>query len=402
MLRLLPLVLGAFAIGAETFLVSGVLPQIAADLRVSAAAAGSLVTIFALAYAFGSPLIAVATAGVERKRLLIVAIGAFALANLVAAFAPNFLSLAAARALLALVRRHIHAGGGRLRHRALLRRTARPGDRDGLRRHDARDRHRRAGRHLSRPLAGWRAPFFGVAVVAALAVIGVATVLPRLQGARAAGFAERLAVMRRPDVLQMLTLTALALVGPFALNTFLGVLVEAALGVGGDRLALVLAFFGVVSFVGSQFGGYAADRWPRERFLAVVFVVLIVAFPLMSVGPQLGGEAGAALLFAGLALWGVFGWAFPIVQQARLVTPRPGAGADHAVAQHLGALCRRRDRLVARRLGARALVGRRARLVAGASEIVALAWLALARAPKAARESQGRAEIAKAQIEPML
>ena len=32
MLRLLPLVLGAFAIGAETFMVSGVLPQIAADL----------------------------------------------------------------------------------------------------------------------------------------------------------------------------------------------------------------------------------------------------------------------------------------------------------------------------------------------------------------------------------
>ena len=60
MLRLLPLVLGAFAIGAETFLVSSVLPQIAADLHVTAAAAGSLVTIFALAYAFGSPLIAVA------------------------------------------------------------------------------------------------------------------------------------------------------------------------------------------------------------------------------------------------------------------------------------------------------------------------------------------------------
>ncbi len=37
MLRLLPLVLGAFAIGAETFLVSGVLPEIAADLHVAAA-----------------------------------------------------------------------------------------------------------------------------------------------------------------------------------------------------------------------------------------------------------------------------------------------------------------------------------------------------------------------------
>ena len=118
MLHLLPLVLGAFAIGAETFLVSGVLPQIAADLHVTAAAAGSLVTIFALAYAFGSPLIAVATAGVERKRLLIVAIAAFALANLVAAFAPNP-SLAAARALRRLCRQ-VHAGRRRLRHRALL------------------------------------------------------------------------------------------------------------------------------------------------------------------------------------------------------------------------------------------------------------------------------------------
>ena len=58
-------------------------------------------------------------------------------------------------------------------------------------------------------------------------------------------------------MLQILTLTALALIGPFAINTFLGVLAESALGIGGDRLALVLAFFGVVSFAGSQFGGYA-------------------------------------------------------------------------------------------------------------------------------------------------
>ena len=73
--------------------------------------------------------------------------------------------------------------------------------------------------------------------------------------------------MRRPDVLQILTLTALALIGPFAVNTFMGVLAESALSIGGDGLALVLVFIGVVSFIGSQFGGYAADRWPRERFL---------------------------------------------------------------------------------------------------------------------------------------
>jgi predicted MFS family arabinose efflux permease len=55
LIRLLPLVLGAFAIGTETFMITGVLPIISSDLQVSPAAAGSLVTIFALAYAFGSP-----------------------------------------------------------------------------------------------------------------------------------------------------------------------------------------------------------------------------------------------------------------------------------------------------------------------------------------------------------
>ena len=390
MLRLLPLVLGAFAIGAETFLISGVLPEIAADLHVTAAAAGSLVTIFAIAYAFGSPLIAVATAGVERKRLLIGAIFAFALANLVAAAAPNFFGLAAARVLLALA-------AGTFMPAAVAFATAL---------FSAEHRGRAialiyagmtlatvvgvpAGTYLA-SIAGWRAPFFGVAALAAIAGIGVAAALPRVTGLPAAGFAERLAVLRRADVLQMLTLTALALVGPFAVNTFMGVLIESALGVGGDQLALALVFFGVVSFIGSQFGGYAADRWPRERFLTLVFAVLIAGFPLMSLGPHIGGPAGAALLFAGIGLWGLFGWAFPIVQQARLVSLDP-AMAPITLSLNVSALYV--GVAVGSSLGAWTIarwsvdaIG----LVAGLTEVVALVWLALTGALKPATEAPQR------------
>ena len=387
MLRLLPLVLGAFAIGAETFLVSGVLPQIADDLRVTAAAAGSLVTIFAIAYAFGSPLIAVATAGVQRKRLLIGAMAAFAVANLVAAVAPNFASLAAARVLLALAAgtfmpaavafaTSMFSAEHRGRAIALIYAGMTMATVLGV----------PAGTYLA-AIAGWRAPFFGVAVLAAFTAVGIAAALPRVQSARAAGFAERLAVMRRPDVLQMLTLTALALIGPFAVYTFLGVLAESALGIGGDKLALTLVFFGVVSFIGSQFGGYAADRWPRERFIAIVFVVLIVGFPLMSLGPHIGGAAGATLLFVGMALWGVFGWAFPIVQQARLVTLDP-AMAPITLSLNVSALYV--GVAIGSSLGAWTIarwsvdaIG----LVAGASEIVALVWLALTGALNPASEA---------------
>ncbi len=359
-------------------------------------------TIFALAYAFGSPLIAVATAGLGRKRLLTFAIAVFALGNLAAAAAPNFASLAAARALLAL-------SAGTFMPAAIAYSTT------------LFSAHRRgraialiyagmtlatvvgvpAGTYLA-AFAGWRAPFLGVAVLAALAAVGVATALPTAQSARAAGFAERLAVIRRPDVLQMLTLTALSLIGPFALNTFMGLLVETALGIGGDKLALVLVFSGVASFIGSQFGGYAADRWNRERYLALVLVVLILAFPLFSLGPRLGGELGAAVLFAGITLWGVFGWSFPIVQQARLVGVAP-ALAPITLSLNISALYV--GVAIGSSLGAwtvaRWTVGA-VGLVAGVSEVFALAWLTLARSPKAAAESEGRAPPIEAQIEPML
>src|SRR5579872_6481836 len=100
--RLLPLILGAFTIGTETFMIVGVLPNIAADLGVSPATAGALVTAFSLAYAIGSPILAIMTAGIERKRLLSFAMAGFALANALAAFAPSFVWLMAARVLLAL------------------------------------------------------------------------------------------------------------------------------------------------------------------------------------------------------------------------------------------------------------------------------------------------------------
>jgi predicted MFS family arabinose efflux permease len=322
-LRLLPLVLGAFAIGTETFMITGVLPTIAADLQVSPAAAGGLVTTFALAYALGSPLIAVATAGVERKLLLTFAMSAFALANLVAAFAPNFGFLLASRVLLALT-------AGTFMPAATAFATAM---------HEPSQRGRAValvygGMTLAMVIgvpagtllagaASWRATFLGVAALAAVAVVGVIVILPRLKGIGAVGLRQRLAVARRPEVLKLLGLTVLALCGPFAANTYLGLLLETSLGVAPNQLAGVLMLFGIVGFAGNLIGGYGADHWNRERFIAGVLAVLVAAFALLSIGAQSSGFGGGAAIIAGMALWGLFGWAFPVAQQARLVSLDP-------------------------------------------------------------------------------
>jgi predicted MFS family arabinose efflux permease len=322
-IRLLPLVLGAFAIGTETFMITGVLPNIAADLQVSPAAAGGLVTIFALTYAFGSPLVAIASAGMERKRLLTLAMGAFALANIAAAFAPNFGWLLAARVLLSLT-------AGAFMPAAVAFATAM---------HEPARRGRAvafvyAGMTLAMVVgvpigtliataANWRATFLGVGALAAIAVAGVVLVLPRLAGLGAVSLGERLAVARRHDVLKLLALTTLTLSGAFAANTYLGVFLGKTLGVAGNGLAATLMVFGILGFAGNLLGGYVADHWNRERAIAAILAILIVGFALLSFGAALGGMAGAATIVVAMTIWGLFGWAFPVTQQARLVSLEP-------------------------------------------------------------------------------
>src|SRR5258708_19832146 len=63
------LALGTFAVGTESFMIAGLLPDMAADLHTSIVATGQLVTVFALAYAFSSPVMAALTGGLHRRTL---------------------------------------------------------------------------------------------------------------------------------------------------------------------------------------------------------------------------------------------------------------------------------------------------------------------------------------------
>src|SRR5450830_1680016 len=85
LLPLFWLALGTFAVGTESFMIAGLLPDMATDLHVSVVAAGQLVTVFALAYALSSPVLTALTGAIDRRRLMIAAMVMFTLANLMAA-----------------------------------------------------------------------------------------------------------------------------------------------------------------------------------------------------------------------------------------------------------------------------------------------------------------------------
>ena len=84
------LLLTTFIVGTDEFLVAGVLPEIAEDLRVEEAAAGQLVTVFSLTYALAAPVLAVATARVSRRALIAGGLAVFAVLNVAAALAPSY------------------------------------------------------------------------------------------------------------------------------------------------------------------------------------------------------------------------------------------------------------------------------------------------------------------------
>jgi DHA1 family inner membrane transport protein len=95
--RIWLLALGTFALANDAFVIAGVMPHLARDLSVSVELAGQVVTVYALAYAIGSPLLASATARWPRSRTIVVALSGFACAQLVCAAAPSLAVLAAGR-----------------------------------------------------------------------------------------------------------------------------------------------------------------------------------------------------------------------------------------------------------------------------------------------------------------
>ena len=78
------LALGTFAVGTESFMIAGLLPDIATDLHTSIVATGQLVTVFALAYALSSPILTALTGAFHRRTLMILSLSAFTVANIVA------------------------------------------------------------------------------------------------------------------------------------------------------------------------------------------------------------------------------------------------------------------------------------------------------------------------------
>ena len=318
--RLIWLSLGTFMIGSEAFLMAGLLPQISATLNTPLAAAGQLVTVYALTYAIGSPVLATVSGRVPRKALLAAALGLFALANAAAALAPNLAVLMLARVLMGL-----SAGIFTPTANAVAVRMVPP------------EMRARAiaiviggmtiaialGAPLGTLLAGfssWRAPFAFVAAGAAIVTIGLALRLPHQPAAAVVSITARLRMAARPAVLVALASTTLWATATFVVFVYIAPLLARG-GISGTHISLALLAFGIGSALGNAFGGVVADRIGATRSAALSLAALTVLLALIAIVAQTLAAPAAGYAIVGLMLlWGAAGWSFYPAQTARMTT----------------------------------------------------------------------------------
>ncbi|MFI9556063.1 MFS transporter [Nonomuraea endophytica] len=309
--RLYPLAVGNFAVGTGMFVTAGLLPPISSDLHISVAAAGQLATVFALAYAILSPVLAALTAKLPRKRLLLIALVVFILGNALTAIAPTY--------PLILATRVIAAAGA-----AMFTPTA-----SGVA--NALTSPERRGRALALVMGGlsvssaigvplgtwlggaggWRSTIWLVVGLGVVGLIGVAVLVPEVVIPSSGRLRDRFAPLADRRVAAVLTTQLLMFSAGFTAYTYIGSLFD-------QSLPAVLWAWGLGGIIGNQLGGRLTDAYGPRR---MVFLGLVAATGFLALIPVANLSLPIALIWA--FLWGTVGWLVAPAQQYRTVAAVP-------------------------------------------------------------------------------
>jgi DHA1 family inner membrane transport protein len=256
----------------------------ASDLHIDEPTAGHVISAYALGVVVGAPVIAVLSARLARRTLLILLMGFFALANGMSALAPSYGWMLVFRFLSGLPH-GAYFGIATLVAASLV---------------PIEQRTQAVGRVLlgltvativGVPLANWLGQAFGwrwgFAVVAALALLCaglIAIFAPRDTPAHGASPLRELGALKHTQVWLTLGIGAIGFGGLFAVYTYLDSTLIDVTHVAPSRVPFVLAAFGVGMTAGNLIVPKFADRalMPTAGALLVWSAVVLALYPLAS------------------------------------------------------------------------------------------------------------------------
>ncbi|MGK5507879.1 MFS transporter [Brevibacillus formosus] len=321
-LALLALAISAFGIGTTEFVIVGLLSTVAQDLKVTITLAGLLISGYALGVAIGAPIITALTSRIPRKMLLMLLMIVFVVGNSAAALSSSFTLLIIARFFTAFSHGVFFSIGSTIAA-------------------DLVPENKRASAIATMftgltvatvtgvPLGtfigqmfGWRATFWGVAILGVIALISTAILVPsNLKKAKPASIKDQVKIITNLPLLLVFAITALGYGGTFVTFTFLGPILEEITGYQASAVSLILLVYGIAVAIGNTVGGKAADKNPlkalRWMFIiqAIILIILTFTAPFKWVGTL------TIMLMGLLAFMNVPGLQVYVVQLAEKYMP---------------------------------------------------------------------------------
>lgn len=312
------LALGSFVTGTAEFVVSGILELISFDLDISISFAGQLITIYSLSYAIGALVLVILTSKFDRKKVLLYAIFMFILGNLVAFISFNYVLLMLSRIIMAMsgglyivVATNYAAQIAVPEKRGSAMATVITGFTVSL----------VLGVPIGTFLAGyfdWHYIFLIIALGTLLLLATLYKLLPAIKGNQPLPFKQQLKIIKDKRVLTGLTTTIFWILGYTMVFAYISPLLSNAAGFSIEMTSIALFVLGTFAFIGSRFGGYAADKWGPNRTISLSLCVHIISLFVLAFT-----QYSIVGVFVTLAIWGVATWTTTPAKQFYLISLKP-------------------------------------------------------------------------------
>ena len=304
-LGLFALAIGGFGIGLTEFVIMGLLPDVATEFGVTEAAAGWLITGYALSVAVGALALTAAVTRLPRKQVLIGLLVLFIAGNLISAIAPVYSVMLLGRVVAALCHGAFF-GIGSVVAASLVAPNKKAGAIAIM----------FTGLTLANVLGvpfgtflgqsfGWRSTFWAITAIGVIALIGIATLVPNAgRGApEGASLLGELRAFRSGQVWFSLVVTILGFGGMFGAFTYIAYTLTDVSGFESTTVPWLLVVFGAGMFVGNILGGKFADRALDASLIVILSALtLVLAFFALTAGNQIA-------TIISLVLMGGFGFA---------------------------------------------------------------------------------------------
>ena len=316
------LTIGMFALGMDAYIVAGLIPSISKSFNKSSSAIGQGVTVFTLFFSISAPIFSTILAKSPVKKILIIAISVFTLANIITAISMNYMLYIVSRAIAGL-------GAGVFSPIAI-----------SASNHLVSEKHKgkaiaftvggmSVGTVIGVPLgleianiSNWRFAMLVIIVTSFIALISISILMPKFKIETPPNLKDRFQLFLNKHVLRVISVTLCAAIASLGLYTYLADIIKT--NTDTKNLTYYLTAWGIGGLIGSFGIGFIIDRFKNTRFVMLIILILLaLSFSLIPISINL-----PILGLIPFILWGAMGWATQAPQQHILLKKHPEYGGS--------------------------------------------------------------------------